>query len=80
MVKNLKNYISLICLVTITLAGSVGKSHSVELLHWGRHTPISLGDNLLVTANSFIYININSIYFCINLIVLIYWKCTSNSC
>lgn len=54
MVKNLKKYISLICLVSITLAGSVGKSHSVELLHWGRHTPISLGDNLLVTANSFI--------------------------
>ena len=33
---------------------SGAKSHSVDLLHWGRHAPISLNENSLITANSFI--------------------------
>ena len=54
MIKKLYKSIFTICLLALVFAGSPGKSHSVELLHWGRHTPLSLNDNILITANTFV--------------------------
>tara|TARA_B100001093_G_C26858777_1_gene1028815 strand:- start:3965 stop:7657 length:3693 start_codon:yes stop_codon:yes gene_type:complete len=54
MIKNLYNSIFTICLLATVFAGTLGKSHSIELLHWGRHSPISLHDNSLITANTFV--------------------------
>ena len=55
----MKKTISIIILNVLVFAStsnSVGgaKSHSIELLHWGRHTPISLNDDILITAKSFV--------------------------
>lgn len=54
MIKKLYKSIFTIFLLALVFAGSPGKSHSVELLHWGRHTPLSLNDNILITANTFV--------------------------
>ena len=54
MIKKLYKSIFTICLLATVFAGTPGKSHSVELLHWGRHTPLSLNDNILITANTFV--------------------------
>ena len=54
MIKKLYKSIFTICLLAAVFASTPGKSHSVELLHWGRHTPLSLNDNILITANTFV--------------------------
>lgn len=54
--KKILSILILNVLVFASTSNSVGgaKSHSVELLHWGRHTPISLNNNTLITAKSFV--------------------------
>ena len=54
----MKKILTIIILNVFVLAQantkSGAKSHSVDLLHWGRHVPISLDGSSLITANSFV--------------------------
>tara|TARA_B100000902_G_scaffold42077_1_gene49711 strand:- start:450 stop:4193 length:3744 start_codon:yes stop_codon:yes gene_type:complete len=56
----MKKILSLLILNIFVFASSsvnsVGgaKSHSIELLHWGRHTPMSFHENTLISSKSFV--------------------------
>ena len=53
MIKNLNNFVLIFSLLSISFAGSPGKSHSAELLSRGRSVPIAVSDNFLVAAKNF---------------------------
>ena len=53
MIKNLNNFVLIFSMLSISFAGSPGKSHSAELLSRGRSVPIAVSDNFLVAAKNF---------------------------
>ena len=53
MIKNLHKLFFIIILTSTSFAGTLGKSHSAELLSRGRFVPMAISDNTFVTAKSF---------------------------
>ena len=53
MIKNLQKFFLAIILFSSTFAGTLGKSHSAELLSRGRSVPMAISDDTLVTAKTF---------------------------
>ena len=50
MIKNLHKLFLIIILTSTSFAGTLGKSHSAELLSRGRFVPMAISDNTFVTA------------------------------
>ena len=57
MINNLYKSFILVSLLSIAFAGTLGKSHSAELLSRGRSVPMALSDDFLVTAKTFSSLN-----------------------
>ena len=53
MIKNLHKLFLIIILTSTSFAGTLGKSHSAELLSRGRFVPMAISDNTFVTAKTF---------------------------
>ena len=53
MLKSLYKSLIAICLLSVVFAGTLGKSHSAELLSRGRSVPMAISDDFLVTAKTF---------------------------
>ena len=53
MIRNLYNFILIFCISSTSFAGTLGKSHSAELLSRGRYIPIAISEDYLVTAKNF---------------------------
>ena len=53
MKKTFKIFLIIACVLNIIFAGTLGKSHSAELLSRGRSIPIAISDDFLVTAKNF---------------------------
>jgi hypothetical protein len=55
--KNLYKFIAIVSLLSSAFAGTLGKSHSAELLSRGRSVPMAISDDLFVTAKTFSSLN-----------------------
>ena len=53
MIKNLHKFFLIIILASTSFAGTLGKSHSAELLSRGRFVPMAVSDNTFATAKTF---------------------------
>ena len=53
MIKNLHKLFLIIILTSTSFAGTLGKSHSAELLSRGRFVPMAISDNTFVTSKTF---------------------------
>ena len=51
--KNLHKFILALIIISNTFAGTLGKSHSAELLSRGRSVPMSISNDTLVIAKTF---------------------------
>ena len=51
--KNLYKFILALIIISNTFAGTLGKSHSAELLSRGRSVPMSISNDTLVIAKTF---------------------------
>ena len=57
MINNLYKSFILVSLLSVAFAGTLGKSHSAELLSRGRSVPMAISDDFLVTAKTFSSLN-----------------------